>query len=116
MFQFNYFNEKTDTEVIKNYFFDFINKSDSEIQALYDKWLEGPGYDEFLSDMEEYGTHDYFGDDVILHGFESAEVNPARYNTVVKRWKRYFTDVVGLESGPIYIIDGPIDNTGPDVE
>ena len=108
-FMFQFINGDVEPNVVKNYCFDFINLSDEEIQTRYDKSMEGFRYETVLDDMEEYGTHDYFGNETVLHGFTSAEVNPARYNTVTKHWKRYFSDVVGIESGPIYITEGNLE-------
>ncbi len=105
-FQFIHFNEKTDEETVKSYCFDFIDASDEEIQAKYDKSMEGSTYEDFMFTMEEFGTHDFSAGGDELHGFESSEVDSRRYNTVIKRWRKYFTDVVGLEIGPTYITEG----------
>lgn len=104
-FQFIEHNSKTDEDIVKNYHFDFVG-TDEDIQAKYDKSMDGDVYDDFVAEMEEYGIHDFSAGGDVLHGFDSSEINPARYNSVVKRWQRYFTNVVGLESGPIYITEG----------
>lgn len=109
MFEFGHFDEKNDTETITNYLFDFIDMTDEEIQTLYDKSMDGFAYEKFVGEMEEYGIHDFFGTDEILHGFDSSEIDPKRYLSVVKKWQRYFTNVVGLKTGPIYKIDGKIE-------
>jgi len=106
VFQFGHVNDRTGEETVKNYYFDFINATDEEIQDKYDKSMEGLSYEDFLYSMEEFGTHDFSAGGDELHGFESWEVNPARYNTVIKRWRKYFTDQVGLEIGPTYITEG----------
>ena len=85
------------------------NMTDEEIQTLYDKSMDGFAYEKFVGEMEEYGIHDFFGTDEILHGFDSSEIDPKRYLSVVKKWQRYFTNVVGLKTGPIYKIDGKIE-------
>lgn len=111
-FQFIHFNEKTDEETVTNYYFDFVNATDEEIQVKYDKSMQGSAYEDFLYEMEEFGTHDFSAGGDELHGFESSEINPARYNTVIKRWRRYFTFQVGLEIGPTYITEGYEDQEG----
>ena len=99
-FQFQFIHK--DNKNSTNYFFDFIG-SDEDIKKKYnDGMFLGTRYDLVLYDMEEYGTHVKFSNETVIHGFKSTDVNSARYKTVIKHWKRFFSDVIGLESGPIY--------------
>lgn len=107
MFQFIDYNDKTEVETVKNYYFDFINITNEDLQAKYNALMDdSSNYEEFVSEMEEFGAHDFFGDEETLHGFESAEIEPKYYHTVVTRWQRYFEKILKVKTGPIYITDG----------
>jgi len=107
MFQFIDYDDKTEVETIKNYYFNFIDSSDEELQAKYDALMDdSSNYEDFVGEMEEFGTHDFFGDEETLHGFQSSEVELKYYHTVVTRWQRYFEKTLKVKTGPIYITDG----------
>jgi len=72
------------------YTFDFIG-GDEDIQALYDKSMNGFEYDDWVSEVEsDFGLHDFFGTEKVLYGFSSDEVQPDQYDRLIDHWKHYF--------------------------
>jgi hypothetical protein len=83
--------DEADEGIVRTtYTFDFIG-GDEDIQALYDKSMNGFEYDDWVSEVEsDFGLHDFFGTEKVLYGFSSDEVQPDQYDRLIDHWKHYF--------------------------
>lgn len=86
--------------------FDFLD-SDSVIAAAVHRWsYHGEGQEVTEELEEEYGIHDYVtsGEDNI-HGYSSGEVDPARIDELMEKWRQHFSTMFGLKVGPVYEVN-----------
>ncbi|MDX1641847.1 MAG: hypothetical protein R3220_09120 [Balneolaceae bacterium] len=89
-FEFGQSNELWSFEIVAN-----------DIEALRSMIDEfEPEYEDQFYDMEEYGVHDFWGDDETLVGFSSYEINPDDKFTVLQKWREFFINH-GCECGEL---------------